>query len=245
MASYNTFDIQLYDALTRKAIITTGGKVYVCATGAYAKSTLVDPDNDYASLANPVAATRGKFRFAIATTGPGLPALDIYGMAPGGQAFRATNIKPGEPNDIFVDTTNVMQELRVPFSIADTTAATETDTGFDIPTGATLLPYPSVDVKTADATETIDVGLLASESGGDANGILALLDVGTAGVILPHVGTTPTFGVLLLETVTADAGTAAVRDTYVIGATAISLSYTLTTGTDTAVGVIRVPYILR
>ncbi len=89
------------------------------------------------------------------------------------------------------------------------------------------------------------MGLLSSESGGDADGILALLAVGTAGVILPHVGTTPTFGVLLLETVTADAGTAAVRDTYVIGATAVSLTYTLTAGTDTAVGVIRVPYILR
>ena len=67
--NYNIFDIQVYDALTKRAIISTGGKLYVSATGAYAKSTLVDPDNDYAALANPISATRGKFRFAIASTG--------------------------------------------------------------------------------------------------------------------------------------------------------------------------------
>ena len=244
--TYNTFDIQLYDALTKKAIITTGGTLYVTeATGLRGKATLVNPDSDYAALANPVSATRGKFRFAIANTGLGEPAVDLFGMAPGGQAFQVINVKPGDPTDIFIDTSNVMQQLVVPFAIADTAAATETDTGFNFPTGATLLPYPAVDVRVADATETIDVGLLSSESGGDANGILALLDIGTTGLILPHVGTTPTFGVLLLETVTADAGTASVRDTYVIGATAVSLSYTLTAGSDTAVGYIKVPYILR
>lgn len=241
--TYNIFDIQVYDALTKKAVTSTGGTLYVCATGAYAKSTLVNPDSDYASLANPLTATRGKFRFAIANTGLGTPALDIYGMAPGGQAFRATNIRPGEVTDIFVDTTNVMQQLLVPFSIADTAAATETDTGFNFPTGATLMPHPSVSVTTVDATETIDVGLLSSESGGDADGILALLSVATAGVVSGSMTSTPTVGALLRETVTADAGTAQMRKPNVI-TTAVSLTYTLTSGTDTAVGVIRVPYIL-
>lgn len=241
--TYNIFDIQLYDALTKRAIISTGGTLYVSATGAYAKSTLVNPDSDFAALANPITATRGKFRFAIANTGLGLPAVDIHGMAPGGQAFRALNLRPGEVTDIFIDTSNVVQQLVVPFSIADTTATTETDTGFDFPTGATILPRPSVDVRTADATETIDVGLLSSESGGDANGFIAALSVGTPGQIDTTFASTVTNGALLVETATGAA--AVIPGTYVIGATAVSLTYTLTAGSDTAAGYLKVPYILR
>lgn len=244
---YNIFDIQLYDALTRKAIVSTGGTLYVTeGDGQRSKADLVNPDSDFATLSNPVTATRGKFRFAIASTGLGEPAVDVFGMAPGGQAFQALNIKPGNPTDIFIDTSNVFQQLVVPFSIHDTTAATETDTGFDFPTGATLLPYASVDVRTADATETIDVGLLSSESGGDADGIMVGVSVATTGLILPHAAATATLGVLLLETLTdSGAATVPVRDTYVIGATAVSLTYTLSTGSDTAVGYLKVPYLLR
>ena len=240
---YNIFDIQLYDALTGRAIEDAGGTLYVAATGAYAKSTLVNPDNDFAALSNPITGSRGKFRFAIANTGLGLPAVDVFGMAPGGQAFRALNIKMGEVTDIRIDTTNVVQQLIVPFSIADTTATTETDTGFDFPTGATILPWPSVDVRTADSTETIDVGLLSSEGGGDANGFIAALSVGTAGQIDTTFASTVTNGALLVETATGAA--AVIPATYVIGATAKSLTYTLTAGSDTAAGYLKVPYVLR
>ena len=240
--TYNIFDIQVYDALTKKAVTSTGGTLYVCATGAYAKSTLVNPDSDYASLANPLTATRGKFRFAIANTGLGTPALDIYGMAPGGQAFRATNIRPGEVTDIFVDTTNVMQQLQVPFSIADTAAATETDTGFDFPAGTTILPFPSIDVRTVDSGMTIDVGLLSGESGGDADGFLDGISLTTAGQIKPTFASTVTQGALLRVTAT---GAAAVIPEPGIIAAAVSLTYTLSSSTDTGAGYIKVPYALR
>ncbi len=240
--NYNIFDIQVYDALTKRAIISTGGKLYVSATGAYAKSTLVDPDNDYAALANPISATRGKFRFAIASTGLGTPALDIHGMAPGGQAFRATNLKPGEVTDIFIDTTNVVQQLVVPFSIADTTATTETDTGFDLPQHAYILPYPSIDVRTLDSGMTIDVGLLASASG-DADGFLDGLSLTTATVVEGTFASTVTTGALLR--VTATGAAAVIPEGYVVGATAKRITYTLSSSTDTAAGYIRIPYILR
>jgi hypothetical protein len=239
--TYNIFDIQVYDALTKRAIISTGGKLYVAATGAYAKATLVDPDNDYAALANPITATRGKFRFAIANTGLGSPALDIFGMAPTGQAFRALNIKPGEVTDIYIDTTNVVQQLIVPFSIADTTANTETDTGFDFPVGATILPFPSIDVRTVDSGMTIDVGLLASESG-DADGFLDGISLTTAGQIKPTFASAVTQGALLRVTAT---GAAAVIPEPGIISTAVSLSYTLSSSTDTGAGYIKIPYALR
>ena len=36
--TYNIFDLQVYDAMTKEAIISTGGTLYVAATGAYCYS---------------------------------------------------------------------------------------------------------------------------------------------------------------------------------------------------------------
>lgn len=240
--NYNVFDLQLYDALTGRTIEAAGGTLYVSLTGAFAKATLTNPDNDYAALANPITATRGKFRFAIANTGLGLPAVDVFGIAPGGQAFRALNIKMGEVTDIDIDTTNVIQQLIVPFAIADTTANTETDTGFNFPVGATILPFPSIDVRTVDSGMTIDVGLLSSESGGDADGFLDGISLTTAGQIKPTFASSVTQGALLRVTAT---GAAAVIPEPGVISTAVSLTYTLSSSTDTGAGYIKIPYALR
>lgn len=243
--TYNIFDLQVYDRATGKAVISTGGTAYVCATGAYAKSTLVNPDSDYASLTNPISATRGKFRFAIANTGLGSPAVDVFGIAPGGQAFIAKNIKPAEITDIWIDTREYAHTLVVPFSIADAVAATEKDTGFDFTTGMSILPFHAVDVRTADAGITMDIGLLSSESGGDADGFIVGLSVASAVVVQSKLATTATVGALSKETVVADAGNTSQRIPYTIGSTAVSLSYTLSSGADTAAGYIRIPYVLK
>jgi len=240
--TYNIFDIQVYDDLTKEAVITTGGTLFVAATGALRKATLVNPDNDYAPLANPITATRGKFRFAIANTGLGLPAVDIFGMAPGGEAFRARNIRPGERMDIFVDTSNVIQQLIVPFSILDTVANTETDTGFDFPVGTTILPWPSVDVRTLESGRTINAGLLSTESGGAAGGFLTGVSLAAAGQIKTTFQSTITTGTLLRETAT---GAAAVVGGVHVISTAVSLSYTLSSSTASAAGYLKIPYALR
>lgn len=242
---YNIFDLQIYDRATGKAVITTGGNAVVVATGAYAKSTLLNPDSDYVSLANPIAATRGKFRFAIASTGLGLPAVDVFGISPGGYAFRVLNVKPGDVTDVWIDSQKPEQTLILPFSIADAVAATEKDTGFDLVTGMTVMPFPSIDVRTVDSAKTIDIGLLSSESGGDADGFVALGLLTTAGVVQAKLAATATLGALLKETIVADAGTAASRIGYSVGATAVSISFTLSSGTTTAAGYIRLPYLVR
>lgn len=65
----------------------------------------------------------------------------------------------------------------------DISAGTETDTGWDLPADAVVLDV-FLKVTTAEATgttKTINVGLLASESGGDADGFIDGLSVATTG----------------------------------------------------------------
>lgn len=235
------FDIQLVDASTGKAIIAAGGTVYVAPAGEENKKSLVNADTG-AALTNPLTPTRGKIRFGIASASPIEASVDLYGITPAGRAFVVKAVQPGKPTEIFIDTIRREQTLIIPFSIADTTAATETDTGFNLPTGVQVRPFPSIYVVDIDATETIDVGLLSSESGGDADGFMVGLSVGTAGAVDPTFATTVTQGALLKATATGAA--AIIPESYIVGATAVSVSYTLTTGSDTATGFISIPYVL-
>ena len=124
---------------------------------------------------------------------------------------------------------------------------TETDTTFDLPAKA-IVHEVLVEVKTAEATastKTIDVGLLASESGGDADGFIDGLSVAATGLIVPKfvatVGSNNTYlgaaathtigalltGVLIAGQDTADAGDGfAMKAPHFAGAvTAKSVSY--------------------
>lgn len=68
-------------------------------------------------------------------------------------------------------------------TIAGGTTA-EVDTGFDLPANAIAHEW-FLDVKTAEATggtKTVDVGLLSTESGGDADGFMRAVDVSSTGM---------------------------------------------------------------
>lgn len=72
----------------------------------------------------------------------------------------------------------------VKYAIAAAPDGSEQDTGVDLPTGGIVLDC-FVNVTTAEATgatKTLDVGLLAGESGGDTNGFLAAIDVSSTGL---------------------------------------------------------------
>jgi hypothetical protein len=64
-------------------------------------------------------------------------------------------------------------------------ASGETDTGYDFQKGDLVYPQCSVQVRTAEATgtKTIDVGILSSEVGGDADGFLDGCSTATVGVV--------------------------------------------------------------
>lgn len=228
------FKMQLVDQ-NGKLISLAGGVCYVAAAGGAAKVALKDSTG--ASASNPSALTNGKIEFFTADS---VASVDLYGISPTGHAFIVKGVAASGPNDIRVDTSRADTTLVIPFSIADTTATTETDTGFDVPTyGAVLPTMVGVDVLTIDATETIDVGTLSSDSG-DADGYIDGLSVGTlgsAGATLTNGAAT--LGVLLSVQDSANAGDLVPEaDTTMSGK---SITYTLSAGTDTAAGFIKLP----
>lgn len=226
MTSRTQVKFQLYD-MDGKAITASGGVVYVAATEDAAKNAITDKDGT--ALTNPRALTAGGCEFWVLAT---VAEVDLYIQAPGGQFIVVPDVVPGTIQNIKVDTAQRNQTYIIPFSISDTSAATETDTGFDVPAASFVLDRlhgMGIRQLTADATETIDVGLLSTETGGDANGFNAaaaldatpLMLVGTNGALFssnaPHASD---FNV------------------------SKSISYTLTAGTDTAEGFIILPILL-
>ena len=235
-------EFQLYALGTGATVIgeiitAAGGVVYVAQAGDAQKRAITDKGG--VALTNPRALTAGGVEFYVADS---VVSADLYIMAPGGQFIVKKGIKPGS-HDFAVDISQRHQVAEIPFAIADTAAATETDTGFNMPLHSAVLPNPMVRVLTVDATETIDVGLLSSETAGDANGFLALADVATAGLVKGTlISTGQTIGALL----SADEGAGVLLpEAHVVtGTNAVSVTYTLTAGTDTAEGFIVLPYVL-
>lgn len=208
------------------AISSSGGKVLVVTAGGTAKKAITDKDG--VALTNPRALTTGACEFYVANS---VASVDLYIMAPNGQFLVKAGVVPGA-YDLAVDTNERRQLAKIPFDIADTAAATETDTGFDLPEDSMVLDRlhgNGVNITALDATETMDVGLLSSESGGDANGFNAATDVGAAtGYVLA------TNGALFSSNAPHLTESVAAR----------SVTYTLTAGSDTAAGFILLPYVL-
>lgn len=215
--------IQLKDSFTGAAIISAGGTVQVCTASSADKATLYDSTG--AALANPITPTRGFINFFVVDT---VATVDLYILAPGGQFVSLEGVAPGGPNEISVNTANRAQLYKIPFSFNDCTVATEKDTGFDLPSKAFVLDRLNgcgIQVTALDATEDIDVGTLESESGGDANGFIAASDLDNAKMVVGTNGA--------LFSTNAPYATDS--------QTAKSISYTLTTGTDTAKGFFYLP----
>ena len=265
MANRQHYSIQLVDQ-DGKVIVPAGGVCYVALAGDTAVETLTDKDGT--SISNPVALTRGNIDFHVDAD---TVDVDLYIMAPGGQFVVRKDVKMSGPNEIVVDTNNPYQLARIPFSAGDLTAATETDTGFDLPDDAMVLPDGmGIHVIVVDATEDIDVGLLSSEAGGDADGFMDAVSLAALGPIFAEVGFTVgasaaymdltggdvefTYGVFM-----AGAGTKAAiaegsnADTdegfhlltpYRIDGTAVSVVVTVSAGSDTGDGFILIPYVL-
>lgn len=81
------------------------------------------------------------------------------------------------------------------FPMVFNAGATETDTGLDLPKNAFVYNC-LVEVVDVDATETVDVGLLSSETAGDADGLMVALSVanaGTFGLYATTVGSNETY----------------------------------------------------
>ena len=151
--------------------------------------------------------------------------------------------------------TVVGSEGNVKMIAAEFDASTsETDTTIDLPDGSVVLDV-FLDVATADTGITLDVGLLSTESGGDADGFLDGISVAATGLVHPDVTVTGgsnedylsacTYGAFLADftagTDTAtDVGTFARHYHLTDSVTAKSISYTASAGADTAAGYIYI-----
>jgi len=228
------YSIQLIDTVSGKSIDGSGGKAYVAKVGDAQKETLYTKAG--AALTNPITLTNGKLDFYVADT---VVSVDLYVQAPSGHFVVAKAVVPSGET-IFVDKGRSTATYVLPFSIADTTAATETSTGFAIPTGAMVLPTGvGLDVLTVDATETVDFGTLSTDSG-DADGYIVGASVATAGAVKASLANgAVTLGALLKVQDSANAGDAVPEANVSMGGK--TLTYTLSAGTDTAEGFFKLP----
>ncbi len=212
-------EFQLYD-LYGVQIKDSGGFLVVCKTADPQKETLYDVDG--ASQANGLALTRGHATFYVVDT---LASVDCYIMAPGGQFLVKKSVVPGS-YDWRIDLQQREHVAKIPFDIADCTAGTEKDSGFDEPTGALFLLHGAgVITTTIDAGITVDIGTgeVNPADGGDADGFCSAVSVASATMVTDN-------GALL-----AGLGHYSAGD---------SITYTLSVGADTAGGFAILPYLL-
>lgn len=237
--------VQLYKtgvgSMAGGMITDSGGKIAFLKSGKGQKETIYDSSGAAISQSAALSLTNGGYTCYVADS---LSTLDCVIMAPGGQFVHVTSLVAGM-NEVGIDV-NCRQQLgKFPFCYADCVVASEKDTGFDLPAGAFVLPHCGVLTKVADSGITIEAGLYSSESGGDADGFIDAVSVASA--VLAKVAITNgsnTLGALFEVQDSANAGDLTHEAYPITGAAAVSVTYTLSSGADTADGFLIIPYLL-
>lgn len=246
------YRIQLADSQTgeNKTLADSGGVgvVYVAQVGLPNKQALFNKDGSTA--VNPVVLVNGLLDFYVVDTAV---SVDLYGQDAKGRGFILKGEVPSGHNEIYLDR-GLETMLVIPYAIGDTAAATETDTGFNIPANAIVRPMGvSVDVKTNEASKTVSFGILSSESGGSATGFANAVTGANIATVAPGytiasgVYSANTFGTLLSDFVAGtnadDRGLFATKP-FIGNGTATSVSYTLSAGSAAQAGFLKIPMTL-
>jgi hypothetical protein len=236
-------DARSFIAASDEGLIESGVYTFVYDAGTKTLSTIY-ADGARTTLANPI--TRAQFasddmiKFFSAST-----SHDIFIADDKGNVAEHLAVSP---NTHVVPLNRAGADKVMVFPIVSNTGGTETDTGLDLPYKAHVYNC-AVEVTTIDATETVHVGILSSETGGDADGLLVGVDVGSTGFVKPFTNTagsaetyvsTSTFGVLMGPAVVGtnadtDVGVARGWGHVVNGSSGQSISYT-PSSSDTLVG---------
>jgi hypothetical protein len=248
VSNYKEWFIKLKDMRNQRPIDDDTGVANILSAGTPDEVSITDRFG--VALANPLAFANGELRFYTAKS---VTTVDVSLLTATGYAVYATGMSSDE-HSIFICRENRDQLLVIPFLF--NAGGTEVDTGFDLPANC-LVTDAYVRVTTIDATETVDVGILSGEAGGDLDGFLDLVDLGTAG----HVNTYPVvtnggtidyhatngsiYGVFLSQLIAGADAVATVggfqRRYYRTDGVAKSISYTPTTS-DTAKGFIYIRF---
>lgn len=248
MANYKEWFVKLKDFRNQRPIDDDSGVAIVLSAGTPDKVSLVDRFGT--SVSNPVAFTDGNLKFFTAKS---VTSVDISIMTATGYAVYATSMNNDE-HSVYINRENRHQTLVLPFLF--NAGATETDTGVDLPANC-LVKDAHLRVTTVDATETVDVGILSSESGGDADGFLVGMALDTAGFVnaygvvtsgtnIDYVVHTSGYGALLKQGIAGADAVATVggvqRRYHRTDGTAKSISYT-PSSSDTGKGFIYLEFL--
>lgn len=249
----NCFDIRLVDdacldGTSNDGQVSSGVTYFVMDAGTKTFSTIYSNRN---RTAKTNAVTRSQFATdgAIKFFGPN-SSYDIFVAHSDGSTAFYSGVTP-QTHTRRLNRSQNSKCLVVPFGVSDNV---ETDTTIDFPLGA-LVYDARLLVTTADATETLSVGLLSTESGGDADGFLAGISVAATGWVAPAASTVGgsetylsavTYGALLGEFLAGsnsagDVGTFLRFHKQIT--VAKSVSYTGSSGSDTAAGFIFLPFL--
>ncbi len=240
--------------------ITTGITFQVLQRNSDTAETLtVFADDTSTSLTNPVSTAnfasatvcKGRVQFRVDPGEAGDRYVDLIVVdTNGGFTAFVEDFDQYQHKIVIDERPGVLQQGCIWFSPSDNS---ETDTSVDF-LADTFIHDVWVEVVTVDATETIDVGLLSTETAGDANGLRAAVSVATAGFIKDTAVITngsnidytaaSTYGALLVTAITgSDAVATCGGKSYighvVTGTNAKSITYTGSAGSDTAAGYIH------
>lgn len=173
------YSLQIKDLRTGEPI-TSGCYVFIHTLGTKTLPTIYKNDAR-GTLANPI--TRAQFALDAGISFFTLaPSVDITVCDEKGNVSKVFGITPND-RTITLNRDGVDKCLVAPFIFNNNV---ETDTGLDFPENS-WITGSVVEVVTVEASKTINVGLLSSETGGSATGIVSAKSVATAGS-LPTVG---------------------------------------------------------
>lgn len=194
-------------------LITTGVMAIVYKPGTKTLATLYKNEARIA-LANPITRARfaidGKLSFFSAET-----TVDIFVADDKGNTAMIYGVTPTNQT-VLLNRDGAQKMLVAPWVFNNNV---ETDTGLDFPQNAHIVGCV-VQTLTIDATETIDVGILSTESGGDADGIAAAASIAVATCVPQQIS-----------------------PGMIAQGAAKSLSYTCSAGSDTGAGILFVEFI--
>lgn len=250
---FQLVDVSVSHAHGGKAIDDDSGQVWVCNQGRDPDSPTVYTDKEGTTLTETEGVamqtfTNGKVHFWTEQT---VTALDVYWLTAKGEAGQMYNVAQDQ-GFLPVNPGQGAYLLVVPFTGSDNV---EADTGADLAANLEIEDV-QVEVVTIDAGATVNIGILAAEAGGDANGFMNAVSVATAGFITNDPATTAggnetylsaspigaLLGTFLAGTDAAtDVGTFVKRQHKSDG-TAKSLSYTGSAADFSAEGFIRAKY---
>lgn len=240
--SYYLYDIPVVDqskldGFSPTGDVTSGVYAFVYDAGTKTLSTLY-ADSTGTSLSNPISrsqfATDGKVKFYGSAT-----SYDIFlAHSDGSVAFYA-GVTP-QTHALRLGRTGVDRVLVFP--IVSNAGGTETDTGLDLPYKAWVYDV-AMEVTTAESAKNVDIGLLSSETAGDADGLLVQASAAATGLVKPFsitagsnyyyisatkYGALFSLGHVGADTTNADPGIAKGWGHYVTGSNAVSVTYTPT-----------------